>query len=250
MTFAFYILYGLLVLAVSASLRTEAFFSGNSARRSRVGDRVAFCLAFASVYALPWGGVPLIPSALWFPAFVIALLFLSARSEQKNARSALMGKAAAILCGAVFYGSMSYFMRKFGTPGALFSIEGMSAVFRLESLGGWLLPASCAFFAAFALSLASVGLRDGLPASLFFFSCAGFLTNMFLPPVFSAAAAAAGAAPPGALAFRIVAAFTVSAALGKILRLSQERSCAASRALARASVCFALGGCVVLAMFR
>lgn len=248
MTAAFYVLYGLLVLTVTVPLRTEAFFSGYSARRSRAGDSAAFLFALVSAYALPWGGVPLIPSAVWFPASATALLLLSARDERRGARPALRYKALAILCGGIFYGGMACFMLRIGTPGALFSIEGMSAVFRLESLGGWLIPASAAFFAGFALSLASLGLRDGLPASLFFFSCAGFLTNTFLPPILSLISTAAGGEPPLALALRIVAAFIVSAALGKMLYLSQERTDGARRAAAGASVCLVLGGCAFLAV--
>lgn len=253
MTVSFYILYGLLILAISASPGTEAFYSGDGVRRSRARDSAAFPFALASAYALPWGGVPLIPSAAWFPAFSIALLLLSARDERRGVLPAWGRKAAAILCAGLFYGGMSWFMLRIGTPGALFSIEGMSAAFRLESLGNRFLLLPGAFFVGLLLSFSGVGLRGGLSASLFFFSCAGFLTNTFLLPMLSRVLLAAGAEPPRSLVLQIVSAFLIAAVLGKILRLPQGRSIlpgAARRVSACASVCFVLAGCAALAAFR
>lgn len=239
-------LYAVMVIALSRPPRGTHFGEAEG-RLARFRERSAFLCALASTYALPWSGIALIPSTAWFPTALTALLLLPPR---EGARFAWGGKAVAVVLTGAFLLKMRSFALSIGTPGALWSLEGMSAVFRLESLGPWLYAAQAALFAGLALSFAITGLRRSSSASLFFFSCAGFLTSVFVSPLLARASIALGAEPPLSIAAQIASALFAAALLGRFFsRLSWfSRERGSHRALLAAIAAFSvLFGCWALA---
>jgi len=244
MSALFPVLYGVLVLALS--IPRSVFSRGDGAVSPGARSVAAFVCAFASTYALPWSGVPMIPSQAWFPVCAAAILLVPAHDGQRRLPILRSGKVAALLCLSLFYTGMANFMLRVGTPGALGSIEGMSAAFRLESLGYGLLAAQAVFFGGMAVAFAATGLREGAPASMTLFSCAGFLTTAFLSPLFSKAAIATGAAQPVSIAVQIVSALIVSALLAMIFRRTQGLTAKIPAASFTASTILTVAGCVAL----
>lgn len=241
------LLYAVMMLALSLPLSAMAPLPPKGVRAP---GAVAFLCALASTYALPWGGVPSVSSAAWFPLSLAALLLLPVQDGQKKLSSNWSCKAFAIALTGVFLWAMRSFMLRIGTPGDLYSLEGMSAVFRLSSLGSWLLVAQAALFAGLAVSFALTGLRGSPAASLFFFSCAGFLTTVFLSPLLARATIAMGVEPPRSVAVQIVAALFVAAFLGRLLGHLSARAVGMRRPLAGIAVFGVLLGCVVLVWYR
>lgn len=246
------VLYAVMVLALSFPPPAAALpeSGGRAARARRAKDAASSLCALASAYALPWSGIPWIPSAAWFPLALAALLLLPAREGRGGARSAWRDRAPAVASVGVFLLAARGFMLRIGTPGELCSLEGMSAVFRLESLGPWLLAAQAALFVGIAAAFALTDPRGGLSASLFFFSCAGFLTSVFISPLLARASIAMGIAPPRSIAVQILAALFAAALLGKLLGGGRARTGAPRRLLAGVAVFFVLSGCAVLAIYR
>lgn len=246
----FYPLYAVMILALSLPLSATASLSRNGWRAVRASEATAFLGALASTYALPWSGIPLVSSAAWFPLSLFALLFLPLRDGQKNAPFGWGGKVFAIASVGAFLLVVRGFMLRIGTPGELFSLEGMSAIFRLGSLGPWLLVAQAALFVGFAVSFALVSPREGAATSLFFFSCAGFLTTVFLSPLFARATIAMGLEPPRSVVVQIVVAFLVAALLGRLLHCLSARTVMMRLPLAGVAVFCVLLGCGVLVGYR
>ena len=250
MSVFFYLLYAVMILALSLPLSATASLSRNGWRAVRASEATAFLCALVSTYALPWSGIPSVPSAAWFPLALIALLFLPLRDGQKNVSFGWGSKAFAIASVGAFLLVVRGFMLRIGTPGELFSLEGMSAVFRLDSLGIRLLIVEVALFVGLAVSFALTGLREGAAASLFFFSCAGFLTNVFLSPLLARATVAMGIEPPRSVVVQIVVALLVASLLGRLLHCLSARTAAMRLALAGVAVFCVLLGCGVLAGYR
>lgn len=250
MSTVFYLLYAVMILALSLPLPAMAPLFQDGGRSVRASGAAAFLGLLVSTYALPWSGIPPISSAAWFPFSLIALLLLPVREEREAPCFGWGGKALAIALTGVFLWAMRSFMLRIGTPGELYSLEGMSAVFRLDSLGQWLLVAQAVLFVGFVASFALTGLREGAAASLFFFSCAGFLTTVFLSPLIARATIAMGVEPPRSIAVQIVVALFVAALLGRSLNCLSMRGAVMRRPLAGIAVFCVLLGCGVLAGYR
>ncbi len=246
MTAVFFVLYAVLILALSLPARVPRV-AGECPRPLPL---LAGLLALTSTYALPWSGVPFVPSAAWFPLALAALLVVPARGEGDGFLCARRGRVLVVLCVGAFVWSMRAFMLRIGTPGELCSLEGISAAFRLDSLGARLFAAQAALFLGLAASFVSANSRPGAPASLLSFTYAGFLTTVFVSPLLARATLALGAEPPRSIVVQVVAALIFAALLGKFFLFLQNRATQARRLLAISGAILVLIGCGVLVGYR
>lgn len=226
----FAVAYGVLVLVLA--------LPRGRMERMRPHEAPSAISAFVSAFTLPFGGSSPLPSWLWAPLALASALLIIPKEKRKTDAAPAVGAA---ICVLAFLLAMRSFMLRTGVPGELWSIEGMSAAWRLGSLGLSLYVAQAAF-ACCLWSVFTFAYRGkGMAGALLSFSLAGFWVVVFVLPLLSRGAAAIGASGRGSLALQIIAALTFAAALARVIPRWQGR-----RVCAVVSVASAVAGMLAL----